>query len=216
MKSADPSGVVWAEEIESALSRLLVQQRLGDYGLERADLDRLMANVQLSTQPIEGEGADEGALQGRLVVGLIMVFLLYMMILAYGIQSMNAVIEDKNSRVVEVMLSNVTPSTLMAGKILASALVGLTQFTIWGLLAVGLMGRGVAALPAELVSCPASSFLDADVRRRPGFGQKLAGQDTRMMGITRDFRGRRAHGHVQGVLAGTVRLPCRTGGQQHA
>ena len=148
--AADPSGVVWADPIESALSRLLVQRRLADYGLREADLDDLMVSARLKAQPILGEGSEEGALEGRLIIGFIMVFLLYMMILTYGIQAMNAVIEDKNSRVVEVMLSNVTPTTLMAGKILASAMVGLTQFSIWGLLAVGLMGRGVVEMPAGL------------------------------------------------------------------
>ncbi len=148
--AADPSGVMWAEDLESALSRILVQRRLGEYGLGSDDLDRLMARASLRAQPIAGEAGNEGALESRLIAGFIMVFLLYMMILTYGIQSMNAVIEDKSSRVVEVMLANVTPTSLMAGKILASALVGLTQFSIWGVLGVGLIGQGMVSLPAEV------------------------------------------------------------------
>ncbi len=148
---SNPSGVVWADPVEAALGRVLIQQHLKGYGMEKAELDQVLAGAKLHAEDIaRGEGGKKGSMEVRLVVGFVLVFLLYMMILAYGIQSMNSVIEDKTSRVVEVMLASVTPTVLMAGKIVASALVGLTQFAIWGILAAGLIGQGLFSLPASI------------------------------------------------------------------
>jgi ABC-2 type transport system permease protein len=145
-----PSDIVWADSLKDALSRVLIEQRLSGFGLGKADLDRLVSGATLHAKDISKEGGGrENAMEVRMVVGFVLVFFLYMMILAYGIQSMNSVIEDKTSRVVEVMLATVTPTVLMSGKIVASALVGLTQFAIWGVLGVALLAQGLFSLPGN-------------------------------------------------------------------
>jgi ABC-2 type transport system permease protein len=146
----DASGALWTEGLERALGRVLIRSRLESLGLGAESLDQVVAQARLKTEHIRGEKADEAGLEVRLIVSFILVFLLYMMILGYGIQAMNGIIEDKASRVVEVMLSTVRPTTLMAGKILSSALVGLTQFAVWGVVAVGVMGRGLVETPLPL------------------------------------------------------------------
>ncbi len=148
--ASDPSGLMWTDAIESALDELLLRHRMAQRGVPEEDLAALMDKVHFRTAPITGEAEREGAMESRLVIGMVLILLLYMMILTYGVQSMNAVIEDKASRVVEVMLANVTPTILMSGKIVAAALVGITQFVIWGVLVVGVLGRGPAMLPAEV------------------------------------------------------------------
>jgi len=148
--AADPSGLLWTDELQVSLDKLLLGYRMAEHGVSEDDLSRLMEKVQFHTAPITGQVQSEEAMASRLMVGMMMILLLYVMILTYGVQSMNAVIEDKASRVVEVMLANVTPTTLMTGKIVATALLGLTQFAIWGLVGVGAMGRGLATLPAEI------------------------------------------------------------------
>ncbi|HKI85080.1 MAG TPA: ABC transporter permease [Candidatus Krumholzibacteria bacterium] len=148
---SNPSGVVWADPVEDALGRVLIQEHLKSYGIDKSELDRVMMGANLHAEDIaRDKTGKKGSMEMRLAVGFVLVFLLYMMILAYGIQSMNSVIEDKTSRVVEVMLASVTPTVLMAGKIVASALVGLTQFAIWGIIATGLIGQGLFSLPANL------------------------------------------------------------------
>ena len=148
--AADPGGLMWTDQLETALDKLVLRHRMALRGVPEDDLGDLLAKVHLTSAPIEGVAEVKGAMESRLIIGMVLILLLYMMILAYGVQSMNAVIEDKTSRVVEVMLACVTPTVLMAGKILATALVGLTQFAIWGVLSVGLIGRGPLALPAEI------------------------------------------------------------------
>ena len=58
-------------------------------------------------------------------------FMMYMIVLLYGVQVMSGVFEEKNNRIVEVIISSVKPVQLMMGKIIGIALVGLTQFVIW-------------------------------------------------------------------------------------
>ena len=69
-------------------------------------------------------------------VGYIMGFLIYMMLILYGVQVMRGVIEEKTNRIVEVIVSSVKPIELMMGKIIGIGAVGLTQFTIWGVLII--------------------------------------------------------------------------------
>lgn len=74
-----------------------------------------------------------------MVVGYIAGFLIYMFVLMYGAQVMRGVIEEKTSRVVEIIVSSVRPFQLMMGKIVGIAMVGLTQFLIWILLTLGIV-----------------------------------------------------------------------------
>jgi ABC-2 type transport system permease protein len=72
-------------------------------------------------------------------VGFAAAILIYMSLFIYGIQVMRGIIEEKTSRIVEVIISSVKPFQLMMGKIIGIGLVGLTQFLLWIILSVGLM-----------------------------------------------------------------------------
>lgn len=72
------------------------------------------------------------------IVGLVLSLFIYMFILSYGGMVMSSVVEEKANRIVEVMVSSVKPWQLMAGKIIGTALVGLFQFLIWGLMVMGI------------------------------------------------------------------------------
>jgi ABC-2 type transport system permease protein len=81
-----------------------------------------------------------------------MVMLLYMAVLLYGISVMRSVLEEKTSRVLEVLLSSATSTQLMAGKLLGVGAVGLTQILVWVVIA------GVFALPAMAMQPALSEF----------------------------------------------------------
>jgi len=66
-------------------------------------------------------------------------FLMYMIVLMFGVQVMRGVFEEKNNRIVEVIISSVKPFQLMMGKIIGIALVGLTQFLVWIVLTIGIV-----------------------------------------------------------------------------
>ena len=79
---------------------------------------------------------------GKLLEIVVMVMLLYMTVLLYGVSVMRSVLEEKNSRILEVLLSSATSTELMVGKVLGVGAVGLTQIIVWVVMA------GAFALPA--------------------------------------------------------------------
>ena len=96
-----------------------------------------------------GDGSiAESSTEVATIIGMIFTILIYMFILMYGNMVMQAVLEEKKSRVVEVMVSSVKPVNLLIGKIVGIGLVGITQLVIWGILA-GILFSGVSLFIAS-------------------------------------------------------------------
>ncbi len=109
------------------------------------NLDDIMKNVEtnvsVQTKKIDEFGVEKGTSTGiSMALAYILGFLMYMLVFIFGAQVMRGVIEEKTSRVVEVIISSVKPIQLMMGKIIGIALVGLTQFLIWVFLTIGIVG----------------------------------------------------------------------------
>ncbi len=129
--------------IESSLEKEIEKQKLMTYNIE--NLDDIMKNVEtkvsIQTQKIGDSGEVKSTSTGiAMALAYIGGFLMYMLVFMFGSQVMRGVIEEKTSRVVEVIVSSVKPVQLMMGKIVGIALVGLTQFMIWILLTIGIVG----------------------------------------------------------------------------
>jgi ABC-2 type transport system permease protein len=99
------------------------------------------ANLQIIKVSKTGESVEKGQTIG---IAIALVVLLYMSLLMYGIITMRSVLEEKTTRTMEVLISAVTPSQLLAGKILGVAAVAMTQFLIWGATVILLGSYGVA------------------------------------------------------------------------
>jgi ABC-2 type transport system permease protein len=98
-------------------------------------------NVSVQTKKLDESGVEKGTSTGiAMALAYLLGFLMYMLVFIFGAQVMRGVIEEKTSRVVEVIISSVKPIQLMMGKIIGIALVGLTQFMIWIVLTVGIVG----------------------------------------------------------------------------
>jgi ABC-2 type transport system permease protein len=125
------------------LEKEIEKQKLMAYNIE--NLDEIMRNVE-SNVSIQTQKIDETGLVKETSTGIAMAlaylggFLMYMLVFMFGSQVMRGVIEEKTSRVVEVIVSSVKPVQLMMGKIIGIALVGLTQFLIWVLLTIAIVG----------------------------------------------------------------------------
>ncbi|MGB8489743.1 MAG: ABC transporter permease [Bacteroidales bacterium] len=129
--------------IENSLEKEIEQQKLMAYKIE--NLDQIMKNVQtkvsIQTKKIDESGQVKQTSTGiSMALAYISGFLMYMLVFVFGAQVMRGVIEEKTSRVVEVIISSVKPVQLMMGKIIGIALVGLTQFLIWIFLTVAIVG----------------------------------------------------------------------------
>jgi ABC-2 type transport system permease protein len=140
-KNQPPIGLL--QHIESSLKKEIERQKLLAYKIE--NLDDIMKNVETSvsvqTKKLDESGVEKGTSTGiAMALAYILGFLMYMLVFIFGAQVMRGVIEEKTSRVVEVIISSVKPIQLMMGKIIGIALVGLTQFLIWIFLTVGIVG----------------------------------------------------------------------------
>ncbi len=117
-----------------ALQEILVERRLQARRMKRAEIRQILKDVELELVDVTGK--KEGELQ-RTIIGYGSFLMLYMMISIYGSMIMNGFIEDKGSRVMEVMLSSASPSQLLLGKVIGIGLTSLTQLAIWVALLMG-------------------------------------------------------------------------------
>jgi ABC-2 type transport system permease protein len=126
------AGLSLQSRISGDIEELIRNQKLKESGIAQKDLDQLKTNVDIDTKKIADTGKVESSSAGAsTIIAFIAGVLMFMFIMLYGIQVMRGVIEEKTSRIIEVMISSVKPFQLMMGKIIGIALVGLTQFILW-------------------------------------------------------------------------------------
>jgi ABC-2 type transport system permease protein len=138
----ETGGFIEKSWLRGQLDRAILLEELAQRGVGGAQADELLKPVKLETMHLEAGRETKANDRGAFFAVLIMVMLLYMAVIFYGVSVMRAVLEEKNSRVMEVMLSSATSTELMAGKLIGVGAVGLTQIGIWIVMA------GVYALPA--------------------------------------------------------------------
>ncbi len=117
--------------ISGDIEEMIRNQKLKESGIAQEDLDQLKTNVNIATKKIADGKEEESSAGASTIIAFIAGVLMFMFIMLYGIQVMRGVIEEKTSRIIEVMISSVKPFQLMMGKIVGIALVGLTQFILW-------------------------------------------------------------------------------------
>ncbi len=131
-KKQPPIGLL--QDIENSLKKEIERQKLLSYKIENLDeiMKNIETNVSVQTKKINESGTETGTSTGiAMALAYLSAFIMYMLVFIFGAQVMRGVIEEKTSRVVEVIISSVKPIHLMMGKIIGIALVGLTQFLIW-------------------------------------------------------------------------------------
>ena len=137
-KQQPPIGLL--QHIENSLEKEIERQKLLAFKIENLDeiMKTIKTNVSVQTINKDSSGALKKTSTGiAMALAYILGFLMYMLVFIFGSQVMRGVIEEKTSRVVEVIISSVKPIQLMMGKIVGIALVGLTQFLIWIILTAG-------------------------------------------------------------------------------
>ncbi len=131
-KQQPPIGLL--QHIENSLKKEIEKQKLLTFKISNLDeiMKTIETNVSVQTIKIDDSGEVKETSTGiAMALAYILGFLMYMLVFIFGSQVMRGVIEEKTSRVVEVIISSVKPVQLMMGKIVGIALVGLTQFLIW-------------------------------------------------------------------------------------
>ena len=128
-----------SKAIENQLEQIIEHQKLKAAGIDLTILSEAQSTVNITTKIITEDGSTTNSkAEASMGIGFICGILIYMFIFMYGTMVMRGVIEEKTSRIVEVIISSVKPFQLMMGKILGVALVGLTQFALWILLTIAI------------------------------------------------------------------------------
>ncbi len=131
-------GLSTVNDIESDLEDILEKQRLIAAGVDTNVLKNAKVNVEINAKQLTAEGEKDASVGATFIVGFVSAFLIYISLFIYGAQVMRGIIEEKTSRIVEVIISSVKPFQLMLGKIIGIGMVGLTQFLLWIILTTGL------------------------------------------------------------------------------
>jgi ABC-2 type transport system permease protein len=142
-KSLDPPS---DEGLRTAVNHAVVHERLIARGINQGDADDLQSYVMVKSLQLNESGkAEKNTETGVFAKVAAMAFLISMPILLYGMNMARAIIEEKTSRIFEVMLAVAKPDDLLAGKLLGVGAVGLTQISIWVASATAFMSSALAA-----------------------------------------------------------------------
>ncbi|MEP6635955.1 MAG: ABC transporter permease [Acidobacteriota bacterium] len=147
--------VITSGQIKDRLNRVIRKQRLIQTGIKEQLIEDLGRPVSLSTYPVnqKGEEGVEDSGAGFATV-FIIAFLIYLTVLLYGQVVLGAVVEEKETRIAEILFSSVQSFTLMVGKLVGVSLLALTQLAIWAFAFALVMIYGINALAANGISRP--------------------------------------------------------------
>jgi len=138
--------------LSEKLNRILLYTRLSKNGFPADQADLMLKPIKIEAVGIEGGREAKDKTEAKFLQVLVMVMPLYMTVLLYGISVMRSVLQEKSSRILEVLLSSATSTELMAGKLLGVGAVGLTQILVWTVMA------GAVALPSLAMQPALSEF----------------------------------------------------------
>jgi len=133
------------EQMETALRSALIQRQLLARGMSPQQVAELMQPVHLTNMQVKNGTVVASNAERSFAGAYGLILVLYASVLIYGINIARSVVEEKTSRIFEVLLSTASPDSLMLGKLLGVGAVGLTQMGIWGLLLLFYAGSAFAA-----------------------------------------------------------------------
>ena len=153
----ESSSVMIEDVIRQQLNSIVEREKLRAHNIENLDeiLASVATNIELATYENNGTGEEatmESTSSGiSYALGLVLGMMLYMLLILYGQMVLTSVVEEKSSRVIDVMVTSSTPFQIMMGKILGIALVAVTQIAIWALLVIAASKFLVPALFSDSV-----------------------------------------------------------------
>lgn len=157
-------------KIEDELTRVARTRRLSEAHIDSATLSHAQQEVKVEPTNIGKDGEKKAHVMAAYGVGFLCAFLIYISLFLYGAQVMRGVIEEKVSRIIEVVISSVKPFQLMLGKIIGVGMVGLTQFVLWIVLTVVLSG----VVGTALVGPKVKAMQQVQMAKRADVNQTVA------------------------------------------
>lgn len=157
--------------LESSLKKKIEDQRLYETGIDPKIITDIRTSVDIKSIMLDEQGGEKVSnATVNYAIGFVAGILIYMFIFIYGNQIMQGVIEEKSSRIVEILVSSLKPFQLMMGKIVGIAGVGLTQLLIWIVLIGGLTTIVTGYLGMQMPQQQAMEMAQAGMEQVPDSG----------------------------------------------
>ena len=136
VSNESPSGN-YINKLEEIIAKKLTSENYQKIGLDTLKIKNAEAKVDLNLTKASGEASLKGLNEIKIIIGGAFGYLIMMFIVLYGNMVMRSVIEEKTSRIIEIIISSVKPFQLMMGKIIGTSMAGILQFLIWAVLGLG-------------------------------------------------------------------------------
>ena len=148
----EAAGMQTEQLLTAQITDIIENQRLSKYNIDNLQqiMQDVKANVSIQSFRLDEEGETETSSTASYIIGMVTMMILYMFILLYGQMVMNGIIEEKNNRVLEIVVSSVKPAQLLVGKILGIGSVALTQMLLWGILIFSFAQWGLPLLTSGM------------------------------------------------------------------
>ena len=142
---------VGERNLRDALNEAVRSQRLADAQIDETRLKTLSQNIAFETKGVDERGNEKDS-DSSFIAAFIIGLMIYITLAIYGQAIMSAVVEEKETRIAEILFSSAKPFELMMGKLVGVGLAGLTQLAIWIISALILVGVGIAQMSAAGIS----------------------------------------------------------------
>lgn len=152
--SKESPSLSFISSLESKIEKRIGELKLKKLGVDLSKISASKTYVNINQEDFEGVKTSKAGSFLKLIFGAVAGYLLFIFIIIYGNLIMRSVIEEKSSRIIEVIISSVKPIQLMLGKIFGTSLAGITQFAIWVIL-------------TAILSFAASNFFGIDLSANP-------------------------------------------------
>jgi ABC-2 type transport system permease protein len=151
--SRSATDFITQERLASRANRAVEQNRLVKHGIKPGDVEQLTTDLKVDSVQLSKSGEQKKGGAANFLIGFMLTGLLIIPSFVYGLEIMRGIVQEKTDRVVEVLVSSMSASELLIGKILGVAAVGLTQISVWFIMAalLGTFGATTAALAGENV-----------------------------------------------------------------
>ena len=162
--SEDSPSLTIMDDIEDAIEKKVNTEKLLEAGINAQKIEDLRIKINTNLETYAGQETSKLGSGLKLIFGGAAGYLLFMFIIIYGNMIMRSVIEEKTSRIIEVIISSVKPVKLLLGKIFGTTLAGITQFMAWIVL-IGLFSvvvTSVLGIDPSTVQSPQQQMLEAN------------------------------------------------------
>ena len=142
--SRSSTDMITQARLERSANRAIQRRRFLGRGIDEKSIDALTREVPVDAVQISKTGEQKRGGESNFLVGFIFAALLVMPSFVYGVETMRGIIQEKTDRVIEILVSSMSPAQLLIGKVTGVALVGLTQVTVWLIIAAAAASFGAA------------------------------------------------------------------------